>query len=262
MIRNLLFQTTYWVTSILFAITAMPLVLLPSRAPIMGWIRLYTKLMCFWMRILAGIHLEYKGRSHLPVGPCIIAAKHQSWGDGFAMFSQVPDLAFVTGDHLARMPLLGAILKKMGAIVVDNCGGTYARAKLIDEDLAIAQTENRKILIYPEGHLSKVGTHHRYRKGVFHIYQKWNKPVIPVATNLGLCWPEQSWKLTPGTAVVHFLDPIEPGLGKDEFMKRLQSMIEEHSLALLPSDFVIPSSESTEDHDSHEVQKTNAVHSG
>ncbi|MEO1708395.1 MAG: 1-acyl-sn-glycerol-3-phosphate acyltransferase [Pseudomonadota bacterium] len=239
-LRTISFQTAYWITSVFFALCAMLLVILPTRRPMMVWIRLYTQTMLIWLRLLAGIRIKFEGRENIPSGPLIIAAKHQSWGDGIAMFSQFFDLAFVTGDHLERMPLLGTILRKMGAIVVDNCGGAYARAKLVDEELSIARRQNRRILIYPEGHLSRVGMHHRYRKGVFHMYKAYDKPVVPVATNLGLFWPQQSWRLTPGTATVSFLDPIAPGLDKAAFMKTLETRIEDASLALLPAAFPIP----------------------
>ncbi|MBT8472163.1 MAG: 1-acyl-sn-glycerol-3-phosphate acyltransferase [Marinicaulis sp.] len=233
LIRNILFQTAYWMTSIIFALGALPFIALPTRKPLMLWILAYTRTMCFWMRVLAGIKIEVRGRERLPEGPCIIAAKHQSWGDGFVMFSQFFDLAFVTGDHLEKIPLLGGILQKMGAIVVDNCGGAVARARLVDTDLRKAQSENRKILIYPEGHLSPVGQRHRYRKGVYHMYKGYDCPAVPVATNLGLRWPQQSWQLRPGVAVLEFLDPIPPGLGKDEFMNRLEEAIETRSIELL-----------------------------
>jgi len=239
MIRNRLFQLMYWATSLFFGMTALPLLLLPSRKPMMAWIRFYTWFMCLWMRIIAGIRISVRGREKVPDGPTIIAAKHQSWGDGFLMFSQFYDLAFVTGDHLEKIPLLGTILRKMGAIIVDNCGGAFARAKLVDTEMVKARNDGRRILIYPEGHLSQVGHHYRYRKGVYHMYEAYERPVVPVATNLGLFWPQQTWNLKPGVAVIEFLDPIEPGLEKEEFMARLQEMIETRSLALLPKDYVI-----------------------
>lgn len=233
MIRSILFQVAYWLTSIVFALTAAPLLLLPSRRPMMAWIRTYTRLMRFWMRWIAGVRIVVTGKENLPAGPCIIAAKHQSWGDGIVMFAEFDDLAFVTGDHLEKFPLVGGILRKMGAIIVDNCGGAYARARLVDTELKRAAKEQRRILIYPEGHLSPVGARHRYRRGVYHMYAAYNCPAVPVATNLGLYWPQQSWRLTPGVATVEFLAPIEPGEAKDAFMKRLEQAIETRSLALL-----------------------------
>ena len=235
MIRNILFQAAYWLISILFALTAVPLLVLPSRRPLMGWIRQYTKSMVRALHHIAGVRVEIRGRDNIPTGPAIIAAKHQSWGDGIIMFSEFHDLAFVTGNHLEKLPLLGPILRKMGAIIVDNCGGAYARARLLDKELKRAKEEDRAILIYPEGHLSKVGTRHPYKKGVFHMYTAYDRPCVPVATNLGLFWPEQSWRLKPGTAIVEFLPPIVPGMEKSAFMARLEETIEARSLALLPA---------------------------
>lgn len=231
--RNILFQAAYWATSAFFALTSVPLLLIPSRRPTVAWIRLYARTMTFFMRTIAGVRIAVRGRERLPEGPCIIAAKHQSWGDGFAMMAALPDVAFVTGDHLEKFPLLGGILRKLGAIVVDNCGGAYARARLVDVELKRAQEENRRILIYPEGHLAPVGERYRYRRGVYHMYAAYGRPAVPVATNLGLYWPQQSWRLTPGEAVIEFLDPIPPGLEKEEFMARLEAAVEKRSLELV-----------------------------
>ena len=233
LIRSILFQAAYWATSIFYVIGALPLLAIPSRKPLMFWILGYTRTMCLWMRIIAGIKITVRGRAHIPEGPCIIAAKHQSWGDGFVVFSQFHDLAFVTGDHLEKLPLVGGLLRKMGAIVVDNCGGAYARARLVDTELKIAQSQNRRILIYPEGHLAPVGQSYRYKKGVFHMYNAYNRPAVPVATNLGLRWPQQSWRMTPGEAIIEFLEPIPPGLDKETFMARLEETVETRSIALL-----------------------------
>ena len=127
--RKTLFQIAYWATSIFFTLTALPLLLLPGRTLLMAWMRFYAGAMVFWMRVICGVTLEIRGRYHVPKGAAIIAAKHQSWGDGFCMFSQFADLSFVTGDHLEKMPLVGSILKKMGAVVVASCGGVESRSR-------------------------------------------------------------------------------------------------------------------------------------
>ena len=232
-IRSLLFQIAYWITSFIFVLGALPFAILPGRRPLMIWIRTYTRIMCVWMRVIAGVKLRVTGKERLPDGPFIIAAKHQSWGDGFLMFSQFDDLAFVTGDHLERFPFVGGILRKMGALIVDNCGGAHARARLVDEELLAARAENRRVLIYPEGHLAPAGKRYRYKKGVYHMYKNYDCPVVPAATNLGQFWPQQSWRLRPGVAVLDFLEPIAPGAEKDAFMANLEDSIERRSIALL-----------------------------
>jgi 1-acyl-sn-glycerol-3-phosphate acyltransferase len=230
--RNFAFRIAYWAATLFFALLATPLALLPQRQPMTLWIRLYARTMLALMRHVAGVRVEVRGREKLPPGPCIIAAKHQSWGDGFVMMAAIDDLAFVTGDHLLKFPLVGGILRKLGAIIVDNCGGAHARARLVDQELEGALDEGRRILIYPEGHLTPVGERRRYKKGVFHMYAAYGRSAAPVATNLGQFWPEQEWTLKPGVAIVEFLDPIAPGLDKDIFMERLETAIETRSRAL------------------------------
>ncbi|HEY9217676.1 MAG TPA: lysophospholipid acyltransferase family protein, partial [Phenylobacterium sp.] len=192
----------------------------------------YARRMVWAMRVFAGIRLEVRGRERLPQGAFILAPKHQSWGDGFCAYSQFEDLAFVTGDHLERFPLLKGVLSKLGAIVVDNCGGPEAR-KALSTAAAEARRENRKILIYPEGHLAPIGVRYRYRTGVYYMSRDFEMQVVPAATNLGLFWPQQGFVKHPGTAVVEFLEPIPVGLDKDDFMARLEAAVEARTAELV-----------------------------
>jgi 1-acyl-sn-glycerol-3-phosphate acyltransferase len=58
-------------------------------------------------------------------------------------------------------------------------------------------------------------------------------PVVPAASNLGLYWPQENWTKRPGRAVLEFLDPIPPTLGKDEFMARLEAAVETRTAELI-----------------------------
>jgi 1-acyl-sn-glycerol-3-phosphate acyltransferase len=230
--RNLLFAAAYWSLSAFYAFAATFLAVLPGRRPVTWAIRRYSRRMLQTLHHIAGIEVELKGRERLPDGAFIIAAKHHSWGDGFVMFANVENLSFVTGDHLERIPLLSGILRKLGAIVVDNCGGPEAR-KALSDSAAVAHAEGKRILIYPEGHLAKPNEHFRYRSGIWHMYADFDLPVVPVATNLGLFWEQVSFEKKPGTATVEFLDPIPTGLPKAEFLARLQATIEGRSQELI-----------------------------
>lgn len=232
MLRSLAFALAYWTLSILYALAAALAALAPGRGLTQWIIRRYVKRMVQAMRLLAGIRIEVRGRERLPAGAFIIASKHQSWGDGFATYDQFDDLAFVTGDHLEKFPLLGTVLRKLGAIVVNNCGGREARDSLKQRG-ADAHREGRRILIYPEGNLARVGEKFRYRSGVWHMYRDFDMPVVPLATNLGLFWPQEDFMKRPGTATLEFLDPIATGLGKDEFMARLEAAVEGRTAELV-----------------------------
>ena len=230
--RSLAFAIAYWVLSIGYGLTAAFAAVIPGRDATAFVIRAYVRRMVQAMRVFAGIRIEVRGRDRLPPGAFIIASKHQSWGDGFATYDQFDDLAFVTGDHLEKFPLLGTVLRKLGAIVVNNCGGREARESLRQRG-ADAHREGRRILIYPEGNLAKVGEKFRYRSGVWHMYRDFDMPVVPLASNLGLFWPQEAFRKTPGTATLEFLDPIPTGLGKEEFLQRLESVVEARTAELI-----------------------------
>lgn len=230
--RSLTFNLAYWILSIGYGLAAAFAALAPGRAATSWIIRRYVRRMVQAMALFAGIRLRVRGRERLPQGAFIVASKHQSWGDGFVTYDQFDDLAFVTGDHLEKFPLLGTVLRKLGAIVVNNCGGHAARAAL-KERAADAHREGRKILIYPEGHLAKVGEKFRYRSGVWHMYRDFDMPVVPLATNLGLFWPQEAFAKHPGLATLEFLDPIPTGLPKDEFLARLEAAVEGKTAELI-----------------------------
>ncbi len=234
--RSLLFNIFFFLTTLFYALIAVTLSFLPGRKIMMASLRRYTRVMVWGMRKIADIRVGVSGHNNVPVdGPVIFAAKHQSYGDGIVLFSQFDDLAFVTGDHLERFFTLKRILAKMNAVVIDSCGGVDQRRKMA-ETAALVKSQGRRLLIYPEGHLSQVGTHHRYRKGVYHLYRDFECPVVPVATNLGQRWNQVDLKKYPGEATVEMLPPIMPGLSKDEFMEKLQDVIETRSLELLDMD--------------------------
>jgi 1-acyl-sn-glycerol-3-phosphate acyltransferase len=223
--RSALFNAYYWVLSIFYGLSAAFAALAPGRKPVAFALRLYSKRMLWALEVFADVKVQLKGQENLPAGPFIIAAKHHSWGDGFVMFANIDNLSFVTGDHLEKFPLVGAILKKFGAIVVDSCGGPEAREALSRSAAQVA-AEGRRILIYPEGHLAAPGERFRYRTGVYYMSKDFGLPVVPVATNLGCFWKQTDKLKTAGTATVEFLPPLPGGLEKDAFMQRLEAVIE------------------------------------
>ena len=231
--RSLIFNIFFLVMTVIYAFVSVILSLLPGRKLMMGSLRRYTRLMVWGMRVIAGIKVNVTGHEHIPAeGPVIIAAKHQSYGDGFVVFSQFFDLSFVTGDAITKFLFVGRILTKMNAVVINNCGGEDQRRKMA-ESSQLVREQGRRLLIYPEGHLSKIGTQHRYRKGVYHLYKDFDCPVVPLASNLGQRWNQNDWIKHPGRADLEFMPPIMPGLGKDEFMEKLEIMIETRSIELL-----------------------------
>ena len=230
--RSFVFNIAFGVISTFYTLWAALAALSPGRGRVRKVVKAYVDRMEWAMRALAGIEIEVRGRERLPEGAYILAPKHASDGDGFSIYAQFDDLAFVTGDHLERFPLFKTVLRKLGAIVVDNCGGPEAR-RALTQSAAEAHAENRKILIYPEGNLAPVGVKYRYRTGVYHMARDFQVPVVPVASSLGLYWRQDQTKKYPGKAVLEFLDPIPADLPRAEFMARLEAAVEDRTAELI-----------------------------
>ncbi len=231
--RAVAFKFFYYLISLVYVLASLPFLAWPGHGPVRAIIKSYTRAMCLNLRFVAGIRKDVRGRHNLPEGAYVIAGKHQSWGDGYLVYPEVDGLAFVTGDHLERFPLVGGILKKLGAIVIDTCGGGEKKASSLAEGMQKAKAEGRRVLIYPEGHLAPVGYHFRYKAGVWHMAETMGVPVVPVATNIGVFWQQQEQPKRTGKAVVEFLEPIPPGLPKDEFLARLTDAIESRTAELV-----------------------------
>lgn len=222
--RSILFNSLFWPCLALFAIAAWLVSFLPWRSPLIGTMRAACHMVRWLMRWVMGIKVEIRGRVPRQEA-VIIASKHQSWADGFIQMSLLGDLNFVIGNGIETFPLVSRIVAKSGAVMVASPGLRGAEGAL-QSALEKAADDPRPMLIFPEGGLAEVGEAKRYRKGVHLMYETLNRPVVPVAHNLGLRWPQNQWTKFPGPAVIEFLDPIPPGLPRDAFLPRLQVTIE------------------------------------
>jgi len=111
-----------------------------------------------------------------------------------------------------------------------NCRGWVSAVGIITADTPRDFEEfsrGRQIIIFPEGTRTSPGAPPAYKSGVAQIYAACGVPCIPVALNSGLYWPRRKFLRYPGTIVLQVLDPIPPGLGRDEFMARLEREIEQ-----------------------------------
>ncbi len=231
-LRSALFSTAFYGFSTILALVAAVATFVKGgffRKVIHTWARGIVTLMNW----LVGITVDVRGREHIPQdGQYLVAAKHQAFGDGIVMMSELPDLAFVAEERNLRWPVLGRILKKMDAILVDTCGGETQRRR-VSEGGRKAAENGKSILIYPEGRLVPVGAPTEYKTGIYFLYADLGLPVVPVATNLGLRWQCRRWRKFGGPAAIEFLEPIQPGLDKETFMALLEERVETASNRLV-----------------------------
>ena len=183
------------------------------------------------LRIIAGVRSEIRNREHRPTGAAIVASKHQSEWEAHVFLHELDDPAYVIKKELSYVPGYGWFSAKVNMIFVDREGGGKSlRALVRGAQKAVAR--GRPVVIFPEGTRVLPGEKLPYRPGVAALYGALGVPVVPVVLNSGMHWPKGSIRRYPGTIVMEYLPPIPPGLPRREFMKRLETTMEEASQRL------------------------------
>jgi 1-acyl-sn-glycerol-3-phosphate acyltransferase len=229
--RSLIFNALFYVNITIRIIVALPTILLPYSF-LHGVLRRYASSTLWFLRVVCGTKVEWRGREKLPAGPCIVACKHQSLWETFALFMLLPDPTYVLKRELMWLPLFGWLATKARMIPIDRGSHTKALASMT----AAARREaarGRQIVIFPEGTRRPPGAKPRYLPGVAFLYAELGLPCVPIALNSGLFWPRRSLRRHPGTVLVEVLDAIPPGLEKREFLMRLQNATEQATARLV-----------------------------
>jgi 1-acyl-sn-glycerol-3-phosphate acyltransferase len=229
--RSLLFNVLFYVNITARMIVALPTIVLPY-AFLLRVLRAYARSSLWLLRVVCGITVEWRGREKLPAGSYIVACKHQSSWETFALFMLLPDPTYVLKRELMWIPFFGWLATKARMIPIDRGSGAKALARMIKAARAeIARS--RQIVIFPEGTRRAPGSEPQYLPGVAYLYAETGLPCVPVALNSGLFWPRRSLRRYPGTVVVEVLDPIPPGLDRRAFLTRLQTVLEEATARLV-----------------------------
>jgi 1-acyl-sn-glycerol-3-phosphate acyltransferase len=223
-LRSLVFNILFYIVLALWVLAGIPTYVMPRWGIL--WIAKNWGLSSIWlMRMICNTRVEYRGLDKIPGGPLIVAAKHQSIWETFALLQFFDQPLYILKRELKWIPLFGWYLAKADMIGVNRSAG--GRTLL---DMAKAARDEvrrgRQLLIFPEGTRRPVGAEPRYKFGVGQIYADCEVPCVPVALNSGLCWPRRSFMRYPGTIIVEFLDPLPAGLPRDEFLKQVSTAIE------------------------------------
>lgn len=231
MARSLLFNVLFFVTTTLFVVIGSPFLFMP-RSWAMAALKVHARFELFLLHLIVGTKIEVRGREKIPDGPCLVASKHQSAWETFALIPIFRDPALLMKRELFWIPFHGWFSKKFEMIPVDRDKGPSALRRMLREAKDRA-AQGREIVIFPEGTRRAPGAPPDYKTGVVLLYEALRIPCVPLALNSGVFWPRRSLLRRPGTIVVEILDPIPPGLPKAEFLERLIGSIETASARLL-----------------------------
>ena len=171
----------------------------------------------FWRRS-AAFRLEYRGVENIPPGALLIAAKHQSFLETFALLKYAPDFAIILKRQLTYVPLFGLYLIVSQQIAIDRGRGRQAlQPDLGRSQVCVRRRDDRCSSIRRErGRLP--GAPPLYKHGVAALY-------VATETFLACRWPStrdcsggrRGFLRRPGVAVIEYLPVIAPGLDRTTF---------------------------------------------
>ena len=230
LVRSLIFNALFYLNTLFWLLVGLPTFFMPYRATI--WVaQAWGRVNLVLLRV-AGIDYEVRGREKIPPGALIVASKHQSAWETFALLPQFDNPLFILKRELQWIPVFGWLLIKGRMVPVNRGAGSQALIEMT-ERARIELSRGRQLIIFPEGTRRPVGAEPRYKFGVAHLYSAEGVPCLPVALNSGVFWPRRTLRRKPGKVIVEILDPIPPGLDKDTFFKRLQDEIETATARLI-----------------------------
>jgi 1-acyl-sn-glycerol-3-phosphate acyltransferase len=224
-IKSLFFNIFLYIGIILVFILAVPTLILPAK------LTLYCgKFLAYYIIIILRLFLNTKvifhGLENLKkVENFFIASAHQSMFETFVLQAPLKFPIFILKKELLKIPLFGWYLKKIGSIEIIRETTTKENLNFLDKIKITIQNHDRPLLIFPQGTRVKFDDRSPFKKGVARIYDSLKIPCIPVALNSGKIWPKNSFMKYPGDIHISFLEPIEPGLEKNIFLKVLEERI-------------------------------------
>ncbi|HWG05009.1 MAG TPA: lysophospholipid acyltransferase family protein [Beijerinckiaceae bacterium] len=231
MLRSAAFNLLFYLSTLMLMIVGLP-TLIVGRSAILRLARLWSHVQLWLLDKICGLGVEFRGVENIPSGGCIVAAKHQSVWETFALLIFFDNFSYILKRELTFIPVFGWYLGRSGQIAINRSDRRNALTQASEGARKLLE-QGGQVLIFPEGTRRPVDAPPVYRFGVARIYSECGVPCLPVALNSGLFWPRRSFVRRPGTVLVEFLAPIPPGLGKEEFFAQLQSRLEAATESLI-----------------------------
>lgn len=232
MLRSYLFLVWLYGWMAICGVLYIPTILFP-RVVTQHALALYAQIVRAGLKLICGIDTEIRGRENMVPGPAIYAGKHHCMLDVFIPFIVVRDSCHILKKELIWTPFLGWYAMSTGMIPIDRAGTTKTLKAMITLGKQRAEA-GRTLVIFPEGTRRDPDAAPDYQAaGISGLNKALNVPIIPVATNAGLCWPAKGVRRKPGKIVYEILPAIPPGLDRKALMARLENDLETASNRLI-----------------------------
>ena len=225
MIRNFLFSLFFFSGIIIISIIFIPAFFLPQKITLFGG-----KIMGYWaslcLRIFLSTKIIIKGEDNIIKDKkFFIASSHQSMFETFYLQTIFNSPVFILKKELLMLPIFGWYLKKIGSISIKRNKISKENLGFFDDISKQISSSDRPLIIFPQGTRLLPEDRTPFKKGSSRIYEELNISCQPIAINSGNTWPKKGSKKINTILTISILKPIEPGLKKEIFLKKLENVI-------------------------------------
>jgi 1-acyl-sn-glycerol-3-phosphate acyltransferase len=238
-LRSALFVAWMAVTVVPYALA----VLLASiflRGDTLYWICVAWLRAVIWgARVICGVQHRVHGMERLPsadpLAPLILAPKHQSTWETFALpILMSHPLAYVFKRELLYIPFFGWAIGRLDMIHIDRSKRAEAWAKVAAQGKALL-ARGHWVIMFPEGTRTPRGAQGAYKSGATRLAVATGTPVVPIAVTSARCWPRKSLTLRPGVIDISIGVPIaSAGREPDDLMREVEFWVEAEMRRLDP----------------------------
>ena len=225
MIRNFLFSIFFFFGIVLISLIFIPSFFLPNKIVLFGG-----KIMAHWvslcLRFFLSTKIIIKGKENIVMNSkFFIASSHQSIFETFFLQTIFNSPVFILKKELLMIPIFGWYLKKIGSISIKRNKTTKANLGFFEEILKLVNNSKRPLIIFPQGTRVLPQDRPPFKKGASRIYEELKIICQPIAINSGYTWPKNGPKKNNLNLTISILKPIESGLDRKFFLKKLQTSI-------------------------------------
>jgi 1-acyl-sn-glycerol-3-phosphate acyltransferase len=225
MIRNFLFSFFFFTGIIFISLIFLPSILLPQKIVLMGG-----KIMGYWssfcLKFFLSTKIIIKGEENIIKNKkFFIASSHQSMFETFFLQTIFNSPVFILKKELLIIPIFGWYLKKIGSISIKRNKISKVNIGFFNDILKQVNSSDRPIIIFPQGTRLHPEDRTKFKKGVNRMYDELKISCQPVAINSGNTWPKNGSKKINTKLIISILPPIDAGMEKEKFSKKLEDDI-------------------------------------
>ena len=225
MIRNFLFSLFFFTGIIFISLIFLPAIILPRKIVLFGG-----KIMGYWtsfcLQFFLSTKIIIKGKENIIENKkFFIASSHQSMFETFFLQTVFNSPVFILKRELLMIPIFGWYLKKIGSISIKRNKVSKENLNFFDDISRQIDSSDRPLIIFPQGTRLPPKDRMPFKKGSGRIYKELRISCQPIAINSGNTWPKNGSKQVNTILTVSILKPINPGLEKEIFLKKLEDVI-------------------------------------